>query len=317
MRIITNPFSPFSIASQTTKADFETKTAEIHVTGSQSSFNLDEIKQDALWLSNQCGIDEISALRIVILEWQGRSEDELLTSFSEEEITSLQDSIGITGLSGSGSSASVVEALERCRGGLQTQSSGLSAQEIRRLKIFLIFLFEKQHILKTAHTLLSVALRHAIPTSCDNPSLIRGKGMGTTFENFWRSVFGLDLTKDQEPSISITGCIDSFKALIKDLSEGSGWPIASDSKPLIESAWQANKLEEVVQVLQIMFLHLQVSPTIPSDEIILTWLQFMLDYSFLETLRPVCFFLHIYLAPLLIFPRRIQNKLPYVLLFKV
>lgn len=90
--ILISPFTPFGSPSPQTKSDFEKRTAAIHVLPSNDGqYDINQIKQDALWLSIKAGIDEVAALRITILEWQNRPAAHLLAEWSEEERLSVQN----------------------------------------------------------------------------------------------------------------------------------------------------------------------------------------------------------------------------------
>ncbi|KAI5292632.1 hypothetical protein KEM55_007666, partial [Ascosphaera atra] len=154
--ILKNPLNPFPPASPTTKSEYESKIAAI-ASSTPKDVKVDELKNDTLWLSKKCGIDELSALRVVVQEWQSRSADRLLGAFSEEEIISLQDAVGIGGVSQPAGHARIVGALSKHRGDQNPRPEGLSDEDSRRLRIWLLFLSERQHILKTAHPAARVA----------------------------------------------------------------------------------------------------------------------------------------------------------------
>jgi nuclear pore complex protein Nup188 len=72
-------FAPFQQASSQTKSLFDSKTAPINVSQPpDNDYNLQQLKDDSLWLSKELGIDELSALRCAIMEWQQRPADLLL-----------------------------------------------------------------------------------------------------------------------------------------------------------------------------------------------------------------------------------------------
>ena len=75
---LVNPLDPYPHRSPKTKGDFETKTAPINVSqSSNGDYNLEELKQDAIWLSEKLDVEESIALRIAVIEWQQRPADEL------------------------------------------------------------------------------------------------------------------------------------------------------------------------------------------------------------------------------------------------
>ena len=74
-KLLARPFHPFSFTQSNTKAAFETKTAAINVAPtSNCEYDINKIKEDALWLSKEAQIDEVSALRIIVLEYQSRAD---------------------------------------------------------------------------------------------------------------------------------------------------------------------------------------------------------------------------------------------------
>ncbi|KAI5301876.1 hypothetical protein KEM56_001263 [Ascosphaera pollenicola] len=172
-QVLKSPLRPFPPVSADTTSAFNSKTASISA-DSQRRADLAEIKADALWLSKKCEINEVSALRIVVLEWQNRSASHLLSSFSEEEVTSLQDAIGIGGASPSTSHAGIVNVLRKHRGDLNPRPEGLSEENDRRLRIWLTYLSERQNVLSTTRRLLCSALKHVEP-ACLADTPICGK----------------------------------------------------------------------------------------------------------------------------------------------
>ncbi|PGH11133.1 hypothetical protein AJ79_05080 [Helicocarpus griseus UAMH5409] len=286
IRVLSNPFSPFSAPSEQSKSDFQSKTAAIHAPATtRGSFDLDEIKADATWLSKRTEIDEVSALRIVVYERQNRPSDQLLSQFSEEETTSLQDAIGTGSLSQSARGAQATEIL-KYRGTENLEPSGFSVEELRHLKLFLIYLSEKRYILKLSQRLLCVGLRGRVPGSHDQKPPSSGNGLTQTkFEELGKSIFGLQSDKGPD-TVSIKQCIEAVRTHIGDLEAGSGWPHSDEPSVEIELAWQTSVLEELSQILQFLILQLQLSKTIPSAELLLSWLRLMAEYDFLEMLRP-------------------------------
>ena len=61
LNILSRPWRPFAEPSTEAKNRFETRTAPVNVTPSNNGgYNLDEIKEDTLWLSKQANISEDS-----------------------------------------------------------------------------------------------------------------------------------------------------------------------------------------------------------------------------------------------------------------
>jgi hypothetical protein len=101
-QILSRPWKPFPDPSSQEKSKFESKTAPISVAPSPNApYNLDEIKEDSLWLSKEAQISEYAALQLVAQEWQSRPVIQLLSGLTEEEALSVQDAAGITNMGAS------------------------------------------------------------------------------------------------------------------------------------------------------------------------------------------------------------------------
>ncbi|EEQ28840.1 conserved hypothetical protein [Microsporum canis CBS 113480] len=292
LSILSNPYAPFPKPSSASKTAFETKTAAIHVTSSKNtSASSDEIKSDALWLSKGADIDEVSALRIVVLAWQRRRENELLSHFSEEELTSLHDSVGI-GRSPHGSYGNEAASILKYAGSQTGTSDTLISKEARQRILFDIWLSERRHILKLAHFLIATSIKDTrqdqLPSlpkpsaGSDDDSLVEAGQLGSAI---LKGECGM--LKVNKTEISIPGCIEAFRLRVKGLEAGSWWSKSVGSDMLMESSWQSSSLEELVQILNLLFLQIRSSDTIPSSEVLLSWLRLMGEYEFLETICPL------------------------------
>ncbi|WEW55909.1 hypothetical protein PRK78_001344 [Emydomyces testavorans] len=284
VRILSNPFDPYPKPSEQTKSAFESKTAAINITsGSRARCNLDDIKGDAIWLSKKAVIDEVSALRIAVLEWQNRPEHDLLNQFSDEEIASLQDAIGAGQLS---HPTSGIQDIEVLRGTARNaQPSDSYSQDERQLKLFLLYLSEKQHVIKLALYLLSVSLRGSLPGTWRRCTIDAENGstqQDTKLDELAASVFPRLTTNDlDKPGISIRACIEAVQLRLSDIDAASDW-----LPPEVLYARQLSLIGEVVQIMQILFLRLQESETIPSSALLLPWLRLVAKCDFFEQNRP-------------------------------
>ncbi|KAI1326095.1 nucleoporin subcomplex protein binding to Pom34-domain-containing protein [Xylariaceae sp. FL0255] len=92
-----NPGSAFESSSDKNIAAgaLEKKTAAIHVTPTPNDkYDIKEIKDDALWLAKNAGINELAALRVVIVEYQSRPSNQLLGPISTHEVANLRAATG-------------------------------------------------------------------------------------------------------------------------------------------------------------------------------------------------------------------------------
>ena len=273
---------PFPPPSAKSKSEFESKTAAIHVeTNGKNSFDLKELKADALWLSQQAGIDEIAALRIAVLEWQNRPATRLASGFSAEETTSLQSAAGAENFQGSLAGSSLAGILN------QPARSGVSAsfdkEENRRLRIREVYLSEASHIVKTLRKLLALS-QHDSPENNSVSSAIRERKitlqkLGSTIFKSKSNGAGLDRF--------LQDCIDSIRSRLTCLEGNGGWLSATESSEDLENLWRTTLVEEIVHVMQLVFHQIQSSEEIPTSFMLVSWLELMSDYSFMETIQVV------------------------------
>lgn len=289
IRLLTNSLAPFVPPSPKSKSDFESKTAAIHVdTSPQAPYSLDEIKSDALWLSKCAGIDEVTALRITVLEWQGRPNARLLARFSEEEATSLQDATGVNNFRVSLAGPQVMDALQRTTARGSEDLSGFSSETSRRLRLRHLYLSERNHILKTSRKLLSLSLRSVVPCDADRPpnptdEEVRGQ---SSLQSLGEEIFK-DRRSESGSRQYLSDAVGAVKKRLRDFQTEGGWLNASESDVETENTWRTTLVDETVHIMQTMFLNLQSSDMIPSGNLVVSWLQLMAEYNFMESISVV------------------------------
>ncbi|KAJ5950469.1 uncharacterized protein N7479_008882 [Penicillium vulpinum] len=280
IRLLSESLKPFSSPSAKSKTEFESKTAAIHVeTNGQSSFDLKEIKADALWLSKQAGIDEIAALRIAVLEWQYRPATRLTTGFSSEEATSLQSAAGTENLRGSLAGPNFANLLNQTARSDGDQS--FEKEEKRRLRLREVYLSETSHVVKTLRKLLALSLHDGISADSTTPARkIALQKIGTTIFQNKSTGDGLNQFLQE--------CISSIRSRLTSLEGDGGWLSATESSEELENMWRTSLVEEIVHIVQLIFHLLQASVEFPTADLLLSWLQLMADYSFLEPIQVPC-----------------------------
>jgi nuclear pore complex protein Nup188 len=157
--ILSRPWKPFADPSPQEKSKFESKTAPISVTPSANGhYNLDEIKEDSLWLSHEAQISEYAALQLVAQEWQSRPTVQLLSGLTEEEALSVQDAAGITNL-GASTFAPNSSLLSTP---LVAKVTQFDTQDQRRLRILEVYHSTCAAIIRISQLLVSWGVRLAI-----------------------------------------------------------------------------------------------------------------------------------------------------------
>ncbi|KAL2827624.1 nucleoporin subcomplex protein binding to Pom34-domain-containing protein [Aspergillus cavernicola] len=283
IQLLSNRDGVFFAPSAKTKSEFEMKTAAIHAeTTAQASYNLQEIRADALWLSEKAGIDEVSALRIAVLEWQDRPATRLLDRFAEEEATSLKGAAGIDTFRVSLAGPSFAEIFNT-RPVEGNNAAEFVSEKNRRLRLRELYLSERSHIIKTSRKLLALFL-----DSDDQGTALRQQaGSRKELCKLGTSIFS-DKIRGRDWHIFAQGCIKASQARLSALEGDGGWLSAVESSEEIENLWRIVLVEELLHIFQTLFLQLQASTEIPPADLLLSWLRLMVDYVFLESLQAPC-----------------------------
>lgn len=145
-------YSPFPPPSAASKTDFEKRTAAINFTAADQPNNngtesgdvlpgIAELKDAALVFSRSLDIDEVGALRIVVLEYQTRPATNLMAS----------DASSIQGAQGSFEMELASKASELVSEAEQNESTFLSRVSV--------YMSERRYIIKVAAFLVRAAIR--------------------------------------------------------------------------------------------------------------------------------------------------------------
>lgn len=281
IQLLSHGVNSFPEPSPQSKSEFSSKTAAIHVeTNAKKSFDLKDIKADAQWLSDKARIDEITALRIVVLEWQNRPATRLTTTFSSEEATSLQSAAGSDSLRVSVAGPNLASILKQTAG--DAGSSTFDTEESRRLRLRALYLSERSHLLKTLRKLLALSYRHAATESAPNSS------RENELVKLGIKIFGEKSTGEGLYKL-LEACITATQGRLQDLDTNGSWLGAAESSGETEDIWRTTLVEEIVHILQIMFHLLRASNSVPCGALLLSWLELMSEYDFLERLQVVSY----------------------------
>ncbi|KAF7597600.1 hypothetical protein BBP40_000078 [Aspergillus hancockii] len=284
VQLLSNCLNGFPSPSPKSKSDFESKTAAIHAeTTTQATYDLKEIKADALWLSQKAGIDEVSALRIAVLEWQGRPATRLSSGFAEEESTSLQGAAGVEDFRMSLAGPSFAEIFSQ-NVGREDNTSDFVSEENRRMRLRNLYLSERIHIVKSARKIFALFLNSNINEHTPNNAQ---KNRSDLLCQLGTTVFKDKLADDESRSF-IQACIKAIQSRLSALEGDGGWLGSAESSEAVEDMWRTTLVEEILHIMQTLFLQLQASTELPSADIFLSWLRLMRDYNFLEPLQVPC-----------------------------
>lgn len=285
LHCLENPFSPFHAPTPQTKASFETKTSAINLAPSpHGCYDIQQIKDDSLWLSKETNIDEVAALRITVLEWQSRPAFKLLRE-------DLGDTAKVAG------NASSQVAFAASQSSLLASSSfvgrnattNFDAVNARRERLLEVYLSERRSILKTCEHIVFAAL-------CD-PTSPESKGKNT-HQSGWIVKLGQDIlsawniygnVRDTRKNFFIVA-IEAIELRLQSLESGCGWLQDEGSRDKLEMAFARNQILEMIHTMQIILMLLESSTKISRSDVCLRWFRLMASFGFFEDLQPVCLY---------------------------
>ncbi|KAI9792731.1 MAG: hypothetical protein M1816_001830 [Peltula sp. TS41687] len=267
VRLLQRPFNAFSTPTPQTKAVFQTLTAAIHLTPKNDGrYDGQQLKSDVVWLTNAAKIDEISALRIVIIELQSRAESQLASGLTEEESTSLQDIVGTP-----------ADALSASLPPLST-AGAFESESNRRARLARLYLSERRHLLKVTEILVRTALSKGLFADRKGKrkaTLDWVDGLGKTILNA-RCSGGTSF----EPFLN--ECLLALRQRIDGLQSGSGFQADPSEDTDLELEWGKCLLLEMIHILQLMFTMVNSLDSLPSMSFFLAWSRFVGEYAFFD-----------------------------------
>ncbi len=268
-QLLAKPYEPFSFTQSNTKATFDTKTSAVNVApNDKSGYNVNEIKEDSLWLSKEVQIDEISALRIAVLEFQTRPASKLQSSFSGEEAMSLQTAAGNVN-----SESTNVLALTLASSANALNNQPKDAQGQRRLRTVQIYLSERQNLLACSKIIYHAGFRQK-----DN-----SEGDGVQDASWVESVAGEFLSAQNErPERFLHYCVASLKSTFEKLDVGSGWFKSEGGREDIENQWLQGRITEAIHIMEIALVILDYRRDTRSPTNVHEWFQLMANFEFLD-----------------------------------
>ncbi|KAI5370260.1 hypothetical protein Slin15195_G011380 [Septoria linicola] len=274
--LLSTALDPFSAPNARTGAAFDTKTAPINVAQSNNAdYDLDEIKNDAKWLSTELQIEELAALRVAIVEWQERPTDQLLNTAYN----------GSSGLSGSASTA-----LTRSTMDLSASTSGparpplaYADQEVRRQRLLSVHLSEKNHILRLGADLLSRCAVSKTTVLGEHTGAFRTGPTGSWIDEVAARVTDImcPSTGRAESEAFITKCIAKVKAVLECGEASTAWPASFASESRAGVYVDALGFE-LIYTLRLLLAALYQFDGITGGQLVLSWFTLMEQHQFLQ-----------------------------------
>ena len=297
IELLLYPIAPYPQPSGHSKSSFETKTSAINVTSaSHARYDISEIKEESVWLSERTKIDEVSALRLAVLEWQTRPAKTLLQGkFSGILAGGLKASVDPVDsedfrISRTGTAES--------RLGLDQTEQTLSSKQLRRQRLIQLLLSERRYVLKCSGYLLSYVV-YTLEDS-ENGQQNRDEALRVP----WLREIGLDLLSKwapEKPANSkqvgrnpnfIGDAISEVRSKLGGLESGSGWSLPEAGQDF-EVIWGCNQAMEMIHILQIIQTLLQSTVQVLQAAVTVPWFRLMGECGFFEGFELVGKAIHI------------------------
>lgn len=260
--VLSQKIPQFQPPSQQSRSQFETRTAAINVTPSSGhSYNLDTIKTDTTWLTDEVKLAEEEALRITVLEWQRQPAKVLQSGYSEAELASLRDALGDQAAT---TSSEVNQVF------LKRTDDEFDAVDQRRKRLITIYFKEQAALLGVSRELQELALPKS--ESANTSDLI---------------ALAEQLDHSRSTDNGIGHIADTVDARLRVLEAGRTWSLDADE---INDLWLASELLCVRILQEILLLRIRSSTSTVPAQTLLRWLQIMAGCEFFATLQPGPFF---------------------------
>ena len=250
--------------SPDSRSAFDSRTAAINITpGSSSSYNITEIRNDALWLSEKTGVSEVETLRSVILEWQSKSTSDMLQGFSEAELASLRQAFG-----GEELDSNFLNAIDQ----LPLRVFRDDRESNRRNRVFLKLAEERRFMLLFAEKMAEC---------CPADSDIVLSEVSHEDEAMIKYLAAQLSSRDSSKGRKALGrYIKALDMRIEAMQKGTR--ILDDSRidAAIELSWLESNLEEMIHIINAAVIEWRSSQAIAGAEVLLQWLVFFSRFSF-------------------------------------
>ncbi|KAH7555534.1 hypothetical protein BM1_07157 [Bipolaris maydis] len=246
---LTHPWRPFPDPSSQEKSKFESKTAPISVTPAQSDhYDVEEIKEDSLWLAKEAQISEYAALQLVVQEWQGRPAAQLLSGLTEEEALSVQDAAGIANLGAS----TFVPNSSLLATPLASKTAHLDTKNQRRLHILDIYHSTCASIIRISQLLVSWGCASNLRNQTIYGTEYLSIGAG------WIEELGQTIAAAQDgPSggKALDECLKAFSKRCDSLDTGYAWNVDDSILEAASEKWVVAQTTELLHILHLALVH--------------------------------------------------------------
>lgn len=275
--LIKAPSKAFDKPSAQTKSTFETKTAAINVTPTSSEkYDIRTIKEDALWLSKNADINEVDALRIVVIEFQARPKSHLSGALSTQDVINLQQAVGADGTQANALFAFVNTAET---GDAEKIWTKFNTETSRRQRLVEFYLAERRHFALFLDSFLDLILGGI--SGQEGPEVLSDK----TRQELQQATFGDKAPRDVRNVAREELLITYLSALPKCLARAEKGPDGLLTSVDLELEWLRTAVTETLHLMAAVFQLVSLFEHFCPATIVSTWFEFAGSYGFMDRLQ--------------------------------
>ncbi|KAI0002741.1 nucleoporin subcomplex protein binding to Pom34-domain-containing protein [Xylariaceae sp. FL0662B] len=269
-------------------AIFVKKTAAIQVTPAPNDkYDINVIKEDALWLSRNARIHEVAALRLVVVEFQSRSQSQLAGPLSNQDVANLREAAGAVNTQSTNilpgiSIASTLDASEI--------QADFDKPQSRRRRIFQTYLAERRYYAAAHDYIFTLMLQERLPTS---PLTDASRTIRKSFlEAYGMSPKQPEKSPADTPTKTFHALVSQYLNLVRECAERSqvGIDTILEDEDLltqeIQAQWIQTSLAEALHRLVVVFQLLDLSGDVfVSSQLAQQWFSLVNAFGFLDQLQ--------------------------------
>lgn len=277
--LVKNPTKAFAAKLDSADAEFETKTAAIHVTpSSNGKYDVKILKEDAQWLARNAKLNLLAALRIALIESQSRAAAHLGGQLSLQDELNLRDAAGDNEAQSSSMSLAIANGAESTDA--DTLWEKFQKQEPRRLRLFKTYLSERRFFAMAVSHLHSLMFYGKLPIATD----VALDKLSQQY-NLPQPTSGQGAIEGRRAFVesTITAYLD-FLALVTEESETPLDGITDDAIVLIEEVaveWLRTTMDQAVNTVLVVFQALDFMDGVMIEpNLVARWFSMMKGHSF-------------------------------------
>lgn len=225
-----------------------------------------------MWLSKEVAIDEVSALRITILEWQNKASAQLLREWSEEERLSVQNVTANATFRASHAPKQDTDVV--------AQKSLFDKEDQRHARLLTIFYTEQTHLLAMSASLLGFNLPDSYqPTS-------RTQTPRPALKAVAKAVWDSQKPDPDSPTPRrfFVQCCDALNTRMALLADAEKWPKAVTESPDLATMYAKSMLAQIISILRLAFIYTFNSTGVTSAQSMTAWFELMDQHMFFSEL---------------------------------